>query len=313
MRFSVVMPVYHADSTLLAKAVASVLAQTENDWELLIVDDHELDDPGCTVTKQLQAQCTDTRVRFLYHGENRGANAARNTGIRAATGEIVAFLDADDAWHSNYLARVHQRFSQGDVGLTAAGVRRIFPEREKESIIQHAEGDVLGDLLLGDIIGPTSCVAVRREVLLAAGLFDEDLPARQDYDLWLRVCRRCRVGYIRQALVDMDCGGHERISTGGMKHIRGTEMVLEKILCMPEAAGRERAIRRSHLYYLGVRCLKDERYALARGYFRRSAACGLTLKAVCGMAASLCPPLCRAAVSMYRKLTSRGRDRHERA
>lgn len=313
MRFSVVMPVYHADSTLLEKAVASVLAQTEEDWELLIVDDHDSADPGCAVTKQLQAQCAGARIRFLYHGENRGANAARNTGIRAATGEIVAFLDADDAWHSDYLARVHQRFSQGDAGLTAAGVRRIFPEREKVSIMQHADGDVLGDLLLEDIIGPTSCVAVCREVLLAAGLFDEELPARQDYDLWLRVCRLCRAGYIRQALVDMDCGGHERISTGGMKHIQGTEMVLEKILHMPEAAGRERDIRRGHLHYLGMRCLKEERYALARGYFRRAAANGLTLKTACGMAACLCPPLCRAAASIYRRLTSRGRDRHERA
>lgn len=307
MRFSVVMPVYHADAALLARALASVQAQMEEDWELLVVDDHPAEASFYAQTRQLEAQCADARVRFLFHGENRGANAARNTGIRAAQGEIVAFLDADDAWHSDYLAQVWQRFSQGDVGLTASGVRRIFPERTKVSIMQHADGNVLPDLLLEDIIGPTSCVAVRRETLLAAGLFDEHLPARMDYDMWLRACRLCRVGYIRQALVDMDCGGHERISTGSMKHIQGTEMVLEKILLMPEAAGREREIRQHHLQYLGMRCLKEERYGLARSYFLRAAENGLSLKIAGGMAASLCPPLCRAGIRLYRKISSKGR------
>jgi glycosyltransferase involved in cell wall biosynthesis len=87
---TVIIPTYNR-ARLLGRAIDSVLAQIFTDFELIIVDDGSVDN-----TRQLVLGYADQRIRYLRHERNQGANAARNTGVRAATGKYVAFLDSDD-------------------------------------------------------------------------------------------------------------------------------------------------------------------------------------------------------------------------
>ncbi|MEM4724269.1 MAG: glycosyltransferase family A protein, partial [Candidatus Hadarchaeum sp.] len=102
---SVIIPCYN-HGHYLPCAVNSVMAQTFADWEAIIVDDGSTDN-----TREVAAQFTDSRVRYIYQ-DNRGLAAARNTGIRAAQGEYLAFLDADDEWEPTFLEACVAALSQ---------------------------------------------------------------------------------------------------------------------------------------------------------------------------------------------------------
>src|SRR5216683_1160872 len=91
-RVSIILPVYNRAATV-GVAVASVVAQTEQDWELIVVDDGSRDDLSGAM-----AAVSDRRIRVLRHERNRGAAAARNTGIKAACAPFIAFIDSDDEW-----------------------------------------------------------------------------------------------------------------------------------------------------------------------------------------------------------------------
>src|SRR5690348_15078750 len=98
-RVSVIVPVFNRAATI-GRAVASVVVQTMADWELIVVDDGSADDPAGAL-----AALSDARLRLLRHERNRGAAAARNTGIAAARAPLIAFLDSDDEWLPEKLAR----------------------------------------------------------------------------------------------------------------------------------------------------------------------------------------------------------------
>src|ERR1017187_7936626 len=97
---SVVIPTYNR-ARILPRAVKSVVSQTLEDWELLVVDDGSADD-----TEQVVAAFGDSRIHYIRHERNRGQSAAQNTGIRASRGTYVAFLDSDDEWLPEKLAKV---------------------------------------------------------------------------------------------------------------------------------------------------------------------------------------------------------------
>lgn len=169
---------------VLSRAVHSVLSQTMTDVEVLVVDD----EPSAEVRSIVEA-IDDPRVRYLAHTENKGLSAARNTGIRAARGSYIAFLDDDDEWAPEKLS--HQLAAMEAAGGSAAVTSFEVWKRPGRSTIRdiRLEGDVLEDLLRNDMVHMVTlllpCTAFE-----AVGYFDESLFHHEDLDMALRLARR---------------------------------------------------------------------------------------------------------------------------
>ncbi len=198
-RFSVIIPVYNRAS-FIARAIESVLSQTYRDFELIVVDDGSTD-----ATPDIVALYP---VRLLRQ-ENRGVSAARNRGIASARGKIIAFLDSDDAWEPRKLEVQAAHFDahpecmihQTDEIWIREGK---FLNKQKKH--QKKSGHIFYDSLHLCLISP-SAVAIRRELFDEVGVFREDFPVCEDYELWLRITRRYEVCYTPQPLV-VKYGGH---------------------------------------------------------------------------------------------------------
>lgn len=218
---SVVIPTY-ARPDFLARAVESVLGQTLADWELLVVDDNPPGSEARAATEELMGRYRhDPRIRYLRHPANRGGSAARNTGIRAAEADLVAFLDDDDVWLPDKLARQVERLAAApdSTALVYCGFVRVDVRTGKRrEVVQRRPAEPARELLKHNFVGTTSTVLCRREALLAVGGFDEDLPARQDVDLYLRLARQYGFAAVAEPLVVFF--KHAQPSIG--KDLRGT-------------------------------------------------------------------------------------------
>lgn len=195
---SVVIPT-HDRSDHLPGAIRSVADQTYDEIELIVVDDGS----PVSVTQTLEDLPADElhSVEILRHQENRGANVARNTGIRAATGDYVAFLDDDDRWYETKVARQLETFQQTgpEVGVVYTGIE-TEGERGNTTLIQTAEGNVIKALLTGKTFGQFSSVMVRTDVVEEAGLPDERFPAWQDREWFFRLAKHSHFKPVEEPL-----------------------------------------------------------------------------------------------------------------
>jgi glycosyltransferase involved in cell wall biosynthesis len=198
-KVSVIIPTYNR-AELLYAAIASVLGQTFQDFEILVVDDHSPDH-----TAQVVQRFHDGRIRYLLHETNKGGAAARNTGIQNSAGEYIAFLDDDDEWLPEKLGMQIALLenSPPEVGCIYTGYLVI--DRASGNILGQKpavkRGDLSTALLSGNCLGGTSSVLVRRECFNAVGLFDEALPSFQDYDLWIRLAQKFQFDCISRPLL----------------------------------------------------------------------------------------------------------------
>lgn len=192
---SIITPSYNSSDTIV-RAIESVREQTYDSVEHIIVDDGSSDD-----TEEVVNEHRHDQLRFLQFEENRGANAARNEGIRAAEGDLVSFLDADDVLRAKYLERVVDEFSIAD--SECAGVASSYTwvntEDETDRTINHTPNSTLGkeQLIHNNPIGSFSATTFRKSVFDEVGYLDEDLKAAQDYDFYLRVVD---AGYVIRGL-----------------------------------------------------------------------------------------------------------------
>jgi len=198
---SVIIPTYNR-AVLLREAVASVQAQTYRDFEVLVVDDASTDK-----TREALAAWPDVRV--LGQARRRGVAAARNLGIAAARGRWLAFLDSDDLWRPEKLAR-QMAYLQKHPEISLCQTDETWVRRgvavNKPAAHRKTAGRIFLPSLERCLISP-SAVILHRRLLEAHGAFDEDLPAAEDYDLWLRLTWRYPVGLVDEPLV-IKRGGH---------------------------------------------------------------------------------------------------------
>jgi teichuronic acid biosynthesis glycosyltransferase TuaG len=180
---TVVTPVWNAAATLAA-AVASVRAQTRGDWEMLIVDDGSTD--GSRALAEALA-AGEPRIRLLGWAENRGAAAARNAGIRAAQGRVITFLDADDLWRPEKLARQIGYMEATGAPFTFAAVRRIDAKGRPLGVLPAPERVDYARLLRGNVI---PCQTAAFDRLHYGPVEMPPLKRRQDYGLWLILLAR---------------------------------------------------------------------------------------------------------------------------
>ena len=204
---SVVIPTFNR-VTSLERALDSVLAQTLPADEVIIVDDGSTDNT-VSILQSLYSKDELSKVNFIEQ-DNRGVSAARNAGIEAAKYEWIALLDSDDVWHKNKLEKQIQTLKNAPEYLICHSDEIwIRNGRRVNQMNKHqkAGGNIFQNCLPMCAISP-SAVLIHRLIFDEVGLFDETLPACEDYDLWLRLCSRYPVLYIDEELITKH-GGHD--------------------------------------------------------------------------------------------------------
>jgi len=179
---SVVIATYNM-AQYLPKAIDSVLAQTWENLELIVVDDGSTDN----TVAAMEAYRDDARVRYLPT-ENQGQPRAKNTGVTAARGEFIAFCDADDLWSPKKLAIQMPFFNNPKVGVVYSDVSYIDESGmplEKAIPYERHSGQVTEHLVIKNFV-PFGTAVIRQECVEKNGAFDVDLPMGIDWDLWLR-------------------------------------------------------------------------------------------------------------------------------
>ena len=248
---SVIIPTYNR-AALVSEAVASVLAQTWRDFEVLVVDDGSTD-----ATPEALAPYA-SRIRLWRRESRGGVSAARNTGISAARGEWLAFLDSDDLWLPEKLARQmtylaahpEQLWCQTEETWVRRGVRVNQPLTH-----QKIGGRIFRQSLERCMVSP-SAVILHRRLLEQHGGFDEILPAAEDYDLWLRLSWRYAIGLAPEPLI-IKRGGHADQLSGQWGLDRYRIRALMKLLQEPELpaadarAARQVLARKCAIYAQG--------------------------------------------------------------
>jgi glycosyltransferase involved in cell wall biosynthesis len=199
MKISVVIPTYKR-ANIIRRAIDSVLKQTFQDFEIIVVDDCSNDN-----TEQVVKAIQDRRIIYIKHTTNKGGCAARNTGIKAAGGEYIAFLDSDDEWLPKKLERQYARFQELDtnVGVVYCGMHQIDDKGALlRDILPVKQGQLLEDLLIGNCVGSFSVVMIRKIFLEKVGYLDESLPSCQDWDLYLRLSKFSEFYYVKDVLIN---------------------------------------------------------------------------------------------------------------
>jgi glycosyltransferase involved in cell wall biosynthesis len=197
MKVSVVIPTYNR-AGYIGEAVASVLAQTFQDFEIIIVDDGSTDE-----TANIVHAIQDSRISFLTQ-EHRGVSAAVDLGWRAARGEYIARLDSDDRWLATLLQElvaVLDADAAADVvyaraqGMDADGK----PLPQLIGTAERFPGETLKSLIYGDFVCP-GAVLVRRSAIARVGGYDESLIANEDWDIWIRIAQHAYIRYVPRVL-----------------------------------------------------------------------------------------------------------------
>lgn len=194
---SVIIPTYNGESTIL-RAINSVLNQTYSNLELIVVDDCSKDN-----TFEVVKNVKDKRVKVLRHKENRGGSAARNTGIKEAKGEYIAFLDDDDEWLSEKVEKQVEYLKSKESSLYKGVVcsHMILSGKKWRTVIQTKEGDLREDILLMRLsLAAGSCLMVNRYVFNDIGMFNESYLRHQDMEFVLRYLRKYKLGVMEEPL-----------------------------------------------------------------------------------------------------------------
>jgi len=200
---SVIIPTFNR-STMVVEAVDSVLAQSYQPLEIIVVDDGSTDDTGVCLTGYGQ------RIKVIRRSLNSGVSAARNCGIRQNSGSYVALLDSDDLWLPDKIERQMDFFFTHPEAMICQ-TEETWIRRGKRVNPKHKHrkysGSIFSHCLPLCIVSP-SAVMFKRELISQVGLFDEQLPACEDYDLWLRIAAHHPIFLLEEPLI-IKRGGHE--------------------------------------------------------------------------------------------------------
>ena len=228
---SVIIPTFNR-AHLLSRCLDSVISQELKPFEIIVVDDGSTDSTRDLVRR-------DYPGVTLISRENGGVSAARNTGIGAAGGDWLALLDSDDAWLPGKLGRQMQAVREDPgIGIVHSDEIWIRNGVRVNPHLKHRKygGSIFRYCLPRCVISPSS-VMIHRRVFDRVGLFDETLPVCEDYDMWLRICARMPVAFVREPLITKYGGHPDQLSTRfrGMDRfrIRSLDRVLNEVELEP--------------------------------------------------------------------------------
>ncbi|MGD9073874.1 MAG: glycosyltransferase family A protein [Desulfobacteraceae bacterium] len=254
---SVIIPTYNRARKLL-RAISSVLYQTFTDCEVIVVDDGS-DDGTADCLKPVMSY-----IKYIRHPDNMGVSAARNRGIRASRYPFVAFLDSDDYWLPKKLSTQIAFFKRNPEAVACQTEEiwirkglRVNPGKRH----LKPSGEIFVPSLKLCLVSPSS-VVLKRSLLDEVGLFDEDLPACEDYDLWLRISCRYPIHLIPRHLVVKEGGFPDQLSSG----LKGLDLFRIKALVKLLRSGQlSDAQFQATLQELTLKCQIYGRGCLKRG------------------------------------------------
>lgn len=260
---SVVLPTYNR-AQLLGDSVQSVLNQTYDDFELIVVDDASTDD-----TEDVIRDIGDSRVKYIEHDENEGAPAARNTGLKHADGHLISFQDSDDTWEPRKLELQVRSFenASSNVGVVYTGMMR---ERDHSTVyipyssVEMTEGDIRSSISKQNFI-PTQTAMVRKQCFDEVGYFDEKTWPISDWELWIRISKQYQFDLVDEALV-----------TGKVRPDSISKAARPKVEARKRIVGKHRSFFDDNslsrqLFFIGHGFMKLGETTKGRAYLKRAA------------------------------------------
>jgi len=281
---SIIIPSYKT-ADLISACLDSVFAQRYRDFEAIVVNDGSPDTPE--LEKALQPYID----RIVYaKQENKRAAAARNHAIRLARGEFLAFLDSDDTWTPDHLASQMRLFADDpSLDLTYSNALLVGDPGRESSFMDSCPSNgeaTFAALVVERCQIPISTVVARKRVIVNAGMFDENLPRCDDYDMWVRTAfQGAKIGYGRTVQARLFIGRPGSLGESRVKMTEAYLNILEKFnstLPLIDSdrrllAGRVVEIRARYLLEEGKCKLKERQFdeakeliSQANGYFRRT-------------------------------------------
>lgn len=261
---TVVIPTYNRPD-LLPHAIDSVLDQTFQDFEIIVVDDG-MEKRAHEVVERYK----DKRIRYIKHAMSKGCSGAKNTGIRNAYGKYIAFLDDDDTWLPEKLAVQVKALSgtPSDVGFSFTAALEVFDDKTRCTIVPEGIANYFDFGLRRFSAMIASSLMFKRDVFETVGYLDETFPTHTDIEFLLRVTSRFRGLGINKPLIHRAMqSSHVQMGSNLKNRIRGREMLLAKY----KDAFRERPLYLAkHLTQLGVFYRSLGKYEEARTVFRKA-------------------------------------------
>jgi len=224
MKLSIIVPSFNR-AKVLPRALDSVFAQSwDGEMEVIVVDDGSNDDTAKLVT----AHYPDARYQYQ---ENLGVSAARNLGLQMASGEWIALLDSDDVWLEDKLTRQFTMLEQTNLQVCHTEEIWIRNGVRVNQMNKHKKvgGQIFNNCLPLCAMSPSSIV-IHREVFERVGEFDPNLPACEDYDLWLRIASQFEVAFVDEPCIHKYGGHADQLSRQYWGMDRFRVIALEKLL-----------------------------------------------------------------------------------
>jgi len=262
-KVSVVIPTFNR-SEFLNHAIQSVLDQTFQDFEIIVVDDGDIS------SAPVVEKFSDSRITYIQHQTpRRGGSAARNTGIKVASAPLVAFLDDDDTWVPEKLQLQYDalRDSDSNVGFCFSGIKKL----ELSGISKTSVEEGLSDLHITALTRfkgyMTSTLLIKKNVFDVIGFFDEHLPSHQEAELVLRMSQQFKGIGLNKPLATINMLPHEHVGGDIERRIKGRELLLQK---HAELFSRYPQKLAKHYFWIGLWYRDIKKYNRAREYFKKS-------------------------------------------
>ncbi len=257
---SVVIPTFNR-ARLLSRAIQSILTQTYQTFEIIVVDDCSNDN-----TAEVLRNIRDKRIKYVRHDKNMGGAAARNTGIKASQGEYIAFQDSDDEWLPSKLEKQMNEFEIGPPNLGVVFTGYWLNDQNRRTCrpplyLKKTEGEIHDALLEANFVATPTAV-VRRECFEKAGFF-ESLPRLQEWELWLRVSKFYSFRHIDEPLVNA-YHQSDSISRNTKAFIIARKFILAKYF---KEISKKPELLKQHYFDIGTLLCLNQEVAEGREYF----------------------------------------------
>lgn len=255
--FDVIIPAYNA-AKFLPQAIDSVVAQTFEDWRILLVDDGSTDNTAEVVAPYIEQ--LGPKLKYIKQA-NGGLPAARNTAIRNSSAELLALLDADDIWLPERLAESVKSFEgRPEVGLAYGSISRI----DSEGVIletfpcdqKNGAGRIAPYIYMRRVQLPCPTITFRKSCIDDVGMFDETLRATEDRDLWLRIALKYEVAIVPKVIA-LYRTSPNAMTTDPERMLKAQEQFIEKHFGAPGCGVWARRVAMSAIYRQRAEALKD--------------------------------------------------------
>ncbi len=274
---SCIVTTYKRPVEILKRAIDSILCQTCQETEIIVVNDAPEDRELANKIREL-LNGYDKEIQYIVPEQSQGACGARNMGLEWAKGEFIAFLDDDDEWLPEKLERQLERIRENDVALVYCS-HYVVDNEGKTRLIEEplaVEGihkDAFEPLLRCNFIGSTSYPLLRTGVVKELGGFTCDMESSQDHELWLRIAKNYSVFYEKEPLVKLYYS-KDSISRNKERVLQGYEYLLNKYAAIYK---QDRELWNYRLNYLAVACVTLGFYKESIRYMARA----LRVKPIC--------------------------------